>query len=69
MLDLWIWMIEKLNLFVDFSAKGINNSFHLPIMLTFIIIFIIFVFLTYRFVVYEFDFIYCTHLWLLLLLQ
>lgn len=58
MLDLWIWMIEKLDLFVDFSAKGINNSFHLPIMLTFIIIFIIFVFLTYRFVVDEFDLIY-----------
>lgn len=58
MLDLWIWMIEKLNLFVDFSAKGINNSFHVPIMLTFIILFIIFVFLTYRFVVYEFDLIY-----------
>ena len=40
MLDLWIWMIEKLNLFKDFSEKGINASFHLPVMLTFVIIFI-----------------------------
>lgn len=58
MLDLWIWMIEKLNLFKDFSEKGINASFHLPVMLTFVIIFIIFVFLAYRFVKDEFDLIY-----------
>ena len=58
MLDLWIWMIEKLNLFKDFSEKGINASFHLPVMLTFVIIFIIFVFLAYCFIKDEFDLIY-----------
>ena len=46
MLNLWIWMIEKLNLFKDFSKEGINQSFALPIMLTLIIIFVIVVILT-----------------------
>ena len=43
MLNLWIWMIEKLHLLKDFSEQEINKSFALPIIFTLIIIFIIIV--------------------------
>lgn len=55
MLDLWIWMIEKLNLFNGFSGKEILRSFDLPIAFTFIIFCIVFIFLGFYFLKDEVD--------------
>lgn len=41
MLIFWTWIIEKLNLFNGFSESDINRSFVLPVLLTYIIIFIV----------------------------
>ena len=41
MLIFWIWIIERFNLFQGFSESDINNSFFVPVLLTYIIIFII----------------------------
>lgn len=37
----WIWLIERFNLFYGFSESDINNSFFVPVLLTYIIIFIV----------------------------
>ena len=41
MLIFWIWLIERFNLFYGFSESDINNSFFVPVLLTYIIIFIV----------------------------
>lgn len=41
MLIFWTWIIEKWNLFPGFSESDINQSFFVPVLLTYIIIFII----------------------------
>ena len=41
MLIFWIWIIERFNLFQGFSESDINNSFFVPVLLTYIIIFIV----------------------------
>ena len=41
MLIFWIWIIERFNLFQGFSEGDINQSFFVPVLLTYIIIFII----------------------------
>ena len=41
MLIFWIWIIERFNLFQGFSESDINQSFFAPVLLTYIIIFII----------------------------
>lgn len=41
MLIFWIWIIERFNLFQGFSESDINQSFFVPVLLTYIIIFII----------------------------
>lgn len=55
MLDLWIWMIEKLNLFKGFSEKEILRSFDLPIAFTFIILCVVFISLGIHFLKDEVD--------------
>ena len=41
MLIFWIWIIERFNLFNGFSESDINQSFFVPVLLTYIIIFIV----------------------------
>lgn len=41
MLIFWIWIIERLNLFNGFSESDIIQSFALPVLLTYIIIFVV----------------------------
>lgn len=41
MLIFWIWIIKRFNLFYGFSEGDITQSFALPVLLTYIIIFIV----------------------------
>lgn len=41
MLIFWIWFIEKFDLFLGFSESDITHSFFLPVLSTYVIIFII----------------------------
>lgn len=41
MLVFWIWFIEKFDLFLGFSESDITHSFFLPVLSTYVIIFII----------------------------